>query len=72
MCNQGGNIVVNGVLASAHSSWQLDDIIPASMTHHLPAVYNILFRPLLWMHKLGAPGLVESVVSVIEYKSSII
>ena len=64
---QGGKIVVNGVLASAHSSWTLDDIIPASMTHHLPAVYNILFRPLLWLHMLGHPGLVESLVETFTF-----
>lgn len=38
----GGDIVVNGALASAHSSWFLDGVAPASMTRHLPAIYQVV------------------------------
>lgn len=37
----GGDIVVNGALASAHSSWFLDGITPPVLVHHLPAVYQV-------------------------------
>lgn len=35
-----GNIVVDGVVASAHSSWFLDSITPAGLEHYLPWVYQ--------------------------------
>jgi desert hedgehog protein len=40
-----GRVVVNGVLASAHSEWVLDKWIPASLTRYLPAVYQVVFLP---------------------------
>lgn len=45
---KGGNIVVDGVLASCHSDWFLDDFLqrhaPAH-THLLPALYQVLLKP---------------------------
>ncbi len=61
--------MVNRVLASAHSSYILDDMVLASMTHHLPVIYNTLFRPLLRLHKLGRPAVVERVVGTLNYKA---
>lgn len=40
-----GKIVVNGVVASAHSNWVLDDFTPPSMSQYLPAVYQLMFLP---------------------------
>ena len=55
-CAQGGFIVVNGVLASAHSDWLLDDLVPASWQPALPAIYQALFRPLFWVYRLRGPA----------------
>lgn len=41
----GGSVVVNNVLASAHSNWVLDGLVPASATGYLPYVYQALFAP---------------------------
>ena len=38
-----GNIVVNGVLASAHSEWILDEYTPKSLQKYLPALYQSIF-----------------------------
>ena len=40
-----GNIIVDGVVASAHSDWLLDDFCPRRCTGWLPAVYQALFVP---------------------------
>jgi hypothetical protein len=47
----GGSIVVNSVLASAHSEWVLDDWVPSSVVGYLPKIYQVLFAPgrLLYM-----------------------
>jgi Hint module len=36
-----GEIVVNGMLASCHSDWVLDPIMPARYAHLLPAIYQV-------------------------------
>lgn len=36
-----GDILVNGALASCHSEWILDDIIPNRYAHLLPAIYQV-------------------------------
>lgn len=36
-----GDIVVNGVLASAHSDWLLDAVMPNAWAHRLPAIYQV-------------------------------
>ena len=35
-----GAIVVDGVLASCHSEWVLDDVTPEGYARYLPAVYQ--------------------------------
>merc|ERR1719197_2255913 len=37
---KSGLITVDGVVASAHSDWFLDDLIPASMVGYLPTIYQ--------------------------------
>lgn len=50
-----GDIVVNGVLASAHSDWLLDAVMPDAWAHRLPAIYQVLMAPARLMYKmLGA------------------
>lgn len=52
-----GKIIVNGVVASAHSNWILDDWTPASMSQYLPAVYQVMFLPgRVLYHILGSPA----------------
>ena len=53
---QGGSIVVDGVLASAHSSWVLDGVTPASLRRHLPAVYQAAFKPLVLAYRALGPA----------------
>ena len=49
-----GNIVVNGVLASAHSSWFLDGVLTSSKLRHLrpvlPRVYQTILPPGRWLY----------------------
>lgn len=48
-----GAIVVNGAVASAHSDWILDDVVPESWTQYLPYVYQAFFLPGRWLYYLG-------------------
>ena len=41
----GGKIVVDGVLASAHSAWFLDSITPVGLKKHLPKIYQAILTP---------------------------
>lgn len=42
----GGNIVVNGVVASCHSDWFLDSLFQAlGLLHWLPATYQMVLMP---------------------------
>ena len=49
-----GNIVVNGVLASAHSSWFLDGVLASEKLRHLrpvlPSVYQTILLPGRWLY----------------------
>jgi len=49
----GGDIVVNGVLSSAHSNYVLDDYVPQSMVKHLPAIYQAMFAPGRLLYAIG-------------------
>jgi hypothetical protein len=52
-----GKIVVNGVVASAHSNWILDEWTPPSMSQYLPVAYQVLFLPGRMLYRfLGAPA----------------
>lgn len=50
-----GNIIVDGVVASAHSRWILDDWVPTSATASLPAVYQAMFFPGRVLYHLAGP-----------------
>lgn len=41
----GGTLLANGVVASAHSDWLLDDICPKRFLGKLPAIYQAAFLP---------------------------
>lgn len=47
-----GNIVVDGVVASCHSSWILDSLVPKGFQPWLPAVYQAVFLLNRWMYWL--------------------
>ena len=49
---QGGFIVVDGVLASTHSFWLLDYVLPQQLIKHVPAIYQVLFQPIFWAGRL--------------------
>lgn len=49
---ESGNIIVDGVVASAHSEWFLDAVVPVSMLPYLPAIYQGVLgfnRLLFWI-----------------------
>lgn len=52
----GGSIIVNDMLASAHSNWILDDYTPESMTGYLPAIYQALFAPGRLLYSFAGAG----------------
>lgn len=43
---------MDGVLASSHSDWVLDDVVPPSTVPYLPAIYQTIFRPIYWAQQL--------------------
>jgi hypothetical protein len=51
-----GKIVVNNVVASAHSEWILDSLVPSVCIRHLPAVYQAMFLPGRWLYQLVGPN----------------
>lgn len=56
----GGSIVVDGVLASAHSAWLVDDVFAAAgASHRLPAFFQGLFAPLRVAYRLAGPGFMQ-------------
>lgn len=38
---QGAYLIVDGVVASPHSDFVLDDLVPAAWAKHLPAIYEV-------------------------------
>lgn len=50
-----GSIVVNRMLASAHSSWILDEWTPEALSQYLPGVYQALFFPGRLMYHAAGP-----------------
>ena len=52
MYMQGGFVVVDGVLASTHSFWLLDCVMPQKLIKHVPAIYQIVFQPIFLAGKL--------------------
>lgn len=55
-----GKVVVNGVVASAHSDWILDRWIPSSMSRYLPAVYQVMFLPGRWLYELAGTSAADA------------
>jgi len=55
-----GRIVVNGVLASAHSDWVLDEWTPSSWTRFLPSVYQAMFLPGRWLYRVAGPSAADA------------
>lgn len=63
-----GKIIVNDVLASAHSEWILDNYVPEALVRHLPAIYNALFIPMRIIYYLSG----ERGVSVLDLSSPMV
>jgi len=57
----GGTIVVDGVLASAHSSWLVDGVAAAlGLTHRLPAGFQLAFAPLRALYATAGPDFMQA------------
>uniref|UniRef100_A0A383WKW5 Hint domain-containing protein n=1 Tax=Tetradesmus obliquus TaxID=3088 RepID=A0A383WKW5_TETOB len=54
-----GDLVVNGVLASAHSDWFLDPVMPQSHVSHIPAIYQTVMAPMRAAYYVGGPNAVK-------------
>lgn len=54
-----GDLVVNGVLASAHSDWFLDRVMPQSHVSHIPAIYQTVMAPMRAAYYVGGPNAVK-------------
>jgi hypothetical protein len=62
----GGTIVVDGVLASAHSSWVLDGTFGAAgASARLPAAYQALFAPLRAVYRMLGPAAMSAACDVV-------
>jgi hypothetical protein len=57
---QNGFIVVNGIQASCHSDFILDDVTPARLRHLLPYVYQVAFTPITLLYNIAGPAVVEA------------
>lgn len=62
---KSGYIVVDGVLASAHSEFLLDDFTPESMRHMLPHIYQALFKPMTLLYNTLGPKAVEGLTDTV-------
>jgi len=55
-----GNIIVDDVVASAHSQWFLDEAVPRSMTRYLPAIYQSILSVNRVLHAAFGPVAAET------------
>lgn len=56
----GGSVVVDGVLASSHSSWLVDGIAARmGVSHLLPSFFQALFAPLRALYAAAGPAFME-------------
>jgi len=55
-----GNIIVDDVVASAHSEWFLDEAVPRSMTRYLPAIYQSILSVNRVLHAAFGPVAAET------------
>ncbi len=46
-----GRIVVEGVVASSHSGWFLEDVVPSKYSHYIPTVYDFLLSPVRMLYR---------------------
>ncbi|BDA51063.1 probable Indian hedgehog protein at C-terminar half [Coccomyxa sp. Obi] len=60
----GGHLVVDGVVASSHSDWVLDDVVPPSMVPYLPVIYQAIFWPIYWAQQLFPANWIDHVIAV--------
>jgi len=50
-----GNMIVNDVVVSSHSSWILDSWVPGSFTGAIPSLYQLLFFPGRVLYSVAGP-----------------
>ncbi|KAK9803047.1 hypothetical protein WJX73_000963 [Symbiochloris irregularis] len=58
---KNGLLVVDGVLASAHSETTFDDWAPAFLVPYLPAIYQMAFKPVFLAYKILGPEFAQSI-----------
>ena len=56
---RGGNIVVNGIVASPHSEWILDNVVPSSLRGYLPHIYEAILTPIYYIYLAVGPAIAE-------------
>jgi hypothetical protein len=69
-----GDLVVNGVLASAHSDWFLDRVMPQSYVSSIPGIYQAVMSPMRAAYYVGGPNAVkylDETLNVVEIASKI-
>jgi hypothetical protein len=54
-----GDLVVNGVLVSAHSDWFLDRVMPQGYVSNIPAVYQTIMSPMRAVYAVGGANAVK-------------
>ena len=68
----GGNIVVNGVVASAHSDWFLDDLFQSlNLVHLLPAVYQAVLTPVRMLYNCMGKDLYSAAYNIYDSHENI-
>jgi hypothetical protein len=50
---------VNGVLASAHSDWFLDRVMPESYVSQIPSIYQTIMTPMRAVYRVGGANAVK-------------
>lgn len=70
----GGLIVVDGVVASAHSRWVFDGIMDAvGLTHKIPALYQALFAPVRMLYRtLGAARMAAVAPAITDFGNALV
>jgi len=63
-------IVVNGVVASTHSAWFLDDVMPSAYDHLLPSIYEAALRPARAAYRLMGAEWAKSVQARLDLDTS--
>ncbi|KAK9789035.1 hypothetical protein WJX73_002540 [Symbiochloris irregularis] len=58
---ENGFLIVDGVLASAHSELTFDDWAPAFMVPYLPVIYQTAFKPFYLAYKVLGAEVAQSI-----------